>query len=319
MAAFVEYCLGDQTTKWGKRRIANGHPKPYHLQCIQIGNEEKADAAYLQRLKELAAAIWSEDPTIDVAASNNRMLDATDEYIELAKWLIAEGQQDRFLLDAHYRSDPDSADTTLEHYSGLLFNKALNAKVPAFNLRLWPMEENGAVCNWSRGLAHAHNLNTMQRMPLCLERAGTANVFQPDDLPLVWDQGRIHFTPSEFFYQASYYVDRMFADEWLPTVLNVESSDPKLDVTVKKSENGKVLTLYVTNLNDQPTKAELKIAGFQPSSTSVLRIGSPDLEMRNSVDNPDKIISKPVKWKYSSRNPTMSLPAYSFTSIRLSQ
>ena len=145
---------------------------------------------------------------------------------------------------------------------------------------------------------------------------GNAN---PDNLPLVWDQGRIHFTPSEFFYQASYYVDRMFADEWLPVVLNAESSDPKLDVTVKQSEDGKVLTLYVTNLRDQPTKAELKVKGFQPSNTSVLRIGSPNLEMRNSVDHPDKIISKPVKWKYYSPNPTMSFPAYSFTSIRLSK
>ncbi len=319
MAAFVEYCLGDESSEWGKRRIANGHPEPYHLQCIQIGNEEKADTAYIQRFKELATAIWSMDPSIEVAASNNRLKEATEEYIDLAQWLVSIGQQDRFILDSHYRSDPDSADTTLEHYSGLMFHHAMKAAVPQFNLRLWPMEENGAVCNWSRGLAHAHNLNTLQRMPLCLERSGTANVFQADNLWLIWDQGRIHFTPTEIVYQPSYYVDRMFADEWLPMVLNSKSSNLLLDVIAKKSMDEKVLTLYVTNLNNQAIETYLKLKGFNPVWTSVLQISSPDLETQNTVDYPDTIKPEIVDWDYSKDNSRIQIPPYSFTSIRFSR
>lgn len=318
MAAFVEYCLGDGSTEWGRRRIANGHPQPYHLQCIQIGNEEKADEAYLNRLKELATAIWSKERSIDVAASNNRLREASPGYVDLARWLVSTGQQQRFILDAHYRSDPMDADNTLEHYSGLLFHKALQAEVPGFNLRLWPMEENGAVCDWSRGLAHAHNLNTLHRMPVCLERSGTANVFQADDLHLVWDQGRIHFGPAGIFYQPSYHVDRMYADEWLPVVLNATSSDPLLDVTVKKSKDGRVLTLYVVNLRDQAINTELAISGFHPASSKVLRIGSSDLKARNSAGNPDRVRPAPLDWQWAPGNPAIEFPAWSFTTIRLS-
>jgi len=96
------------------------------------------------------------------------------------------------------------------------------------------MEENGGKSDWSRGLAHAHNLNTLNRLPLCVERCGTANVFQAWDMQLVWDQGCIHFTPERIFFQPSYYVERMFADEWMPLVVQAECTAETLDVLAKK-------------------------------------------------------------------------------------
>lgn len=35
----IEYCNGDETTKWGALRVANGHPEPFNLKLIEIGNE----------------------------------------------------------------------------------------------------------------------------------------------------------------------------------------------------------------------------------------------------------------------------------------
>ena len=35
----IEYANGDASTTWGARRIANGHPEPYHLKFVEIGNE----------------------------------------------------------------------------------------------------------------------------------------------------------------------------------------------------------------------------------------------------------------------------------------
>ena len=324
MADFVDYCLGGANTEWGKRRIANGHPKPYLLQAVQIGNEERLNDQYVTRFKALASTIWSRNRDIDVAASNNYGKSTPNKkapkpLFDLAKWLLAQGRQDRFIMDSHYRGDPNHADTNLHDRVGMKWHNELKEGVPGFNLRLWPMEENHLVCTWERGLGHAHNLNTMQRMPLCLERSGTANVFQSNNLQLIWDQGRIHFTPSQIYFQASYYVDRMFADEWLPVVLNATSSEPKLDVLVKKSTDGNVLTLYVANVQNIAVEARLEIKGFRPSVTSVLRIASPDLKVQNTADNPMRITSKPVDWKYTAARPVISFPGYSFTTIRLTR
>lgn len=40
MADLIEYCWGDGTTTWGKTRIADGHPQPYKLRYIELGNEQ---------------------------------------------------------------------------------------------------------------------------------------------------------------------------------------------------------------------------------------------------------------------------------------
>ncbi len=51
MADFVRYVNGPADSEWGKQRAADGHPEPYRLKHLELGNEEKIDAAY-----------WSEVP-----------------------------------------------------------------------------------------------------------------------------------------------------------------------------------------------------------------------------------------------------------------
>ena len=50
-ADLVEYLNGPATSEWGKRRAANGHPDPYGVRYIEIGNEEKTDAHYIERFQ----------------------------------------------------------------------------------------------------------------------------------------------------------------------------------------------------------------------------------------------------------------------------
>ncbi len=43
VADMVEYLNGPETSRWGKVRAQNGHPAPYHVKYIEIGNEEAID------------------------------------------------------------------------------------------------------------------------------------------------------------------------------------------------------------------------------------------------------------------------------------
>ena len=38
MAEFVEYCYGNESTTWGRQRIADGHPRPYRVRFLELGN-----------------------------------------------------------------------------------------------------------------------------------------------------------------------------------------------------------------------------------------------------------------------------------------
>lgn len=65
----IEYCNGDVTTTWGAKRAANGHPEPFNLRLVEIGNEnynfddERSDH-YAERYKAFYDAIKSRYPDI---------------------------------------------------------------------------------------------------------------------------------------------------------------------------------------------------------------------------------------------------------------
>ena len=336
IADFVAYCLGGPDTPWGRRRIADGHPQPYHLRALQIGNEQAAGAEYLARFKALAGAVWAKNPQLIVLASVNvgnltadhpalpkakrqNAQGGLEVMIEMARWVRAQGREREFVLDSHYGSTLAHAEAGLTDSIGLRLHERIAQVLPGFSLRLWPMEENGDRCTWARGLAHAHNLNTLQRLPACLERAGTANTFQAWNLALIWDQGRIHFTPSQFVHQSSYHVDRMYADEWLPIVVPAEGGDGGLDVLAKRSRDGRVLAIYLVNLATEARRVALSIAGFAPREATVTRLGGVALEARNAPDHPSLVAPQMVPWTWKASAPQLELPPLSFTSVRLTR
>jgi hypothetical protein len=64
MVDFIEYAKGPADSEWGKRRVADGHPAPYRLRYLQIGNEERVDQRYFDKFKPTAEAIWAKDPEV---------------------------------------------------------------------------------------------------------------------------------------------------------------------------------------------------------------------------------------------------------------
>ncbi len=64
MVDFIEYANGPADSEWGRRRVADGHPQPYGLKHLELGNEEKVDDVYAGKFEALAQAIWTKDPQI---------------------------------------------------------------------------------------------------------------------------------------------------------------------------------------------------------------------------------------------------------------
>jgi alpha-N-arabinofuranosidase len=77
----IEYAIGPATSKWGKVRAANGHPKPFPLKYVEVGNEQHGPV-YARRYNWFHKAIKEKYPHIKVIASmgigdiNRRTLDS---------------------------------------------------------------------------------------------------------------------------------------------------------------------------------------------------------------------------------------------------
>jgi hypothetical protein len=107
----IEYANGPTTSTWGKRRAENGHPKPFNLKYIEIGNENGASwsyggpAPYAERYPLLLAAIKAKYPEIISIADNPvpHPMDVLDEhYYSSPTWFWA--NKDRY--DRYKRTGP---------------------------------------------------------------------------------------------------------------------------------------------------------------------------------------------------------------------
>lgn len=65
----VEYCNGDTTTTWGRLRARNGHPAPFGLEYLGIGNEDQQTPAYRERFLMICKAVKERYPDIKIVGN----------------------------------------------------------------------------------------------------------------------------------------------------------------------------------------------------------------------------------------------------------
>ncbi|MDD5184096.1 MAG: alpha-L-arabinofuranosidase C-terminal domain-containing protein [Paludibacter sp.] len=326
---FVEYMNGAVTTKWGKLRATHGHPEPYNLKYIEVDNERPMTRGYIECMKKFALAAWKVDPEMHIMASLNigtnpasyeRGGDQYKEASEMFGWFVSQGKSDRMVWDPHYAGYIGFGDNPeFLREMGVTLQTELAKDFPGHKLTLCPMEENGSRCDWDRGLAHAHNWNTLQRNGNAFTALGTANTFQPHGQQYMWDQGRVHFTSSEIWYQPSAFIDEMMTSHWLPNVIEASSSvDSVLDVTAKINDKKDSLSLYVVNITDKPRNAVINVDGFRFSGkASTWVIGDCELTAYNTVDNKENVAPKTGSIIFRKKDASYTFPKYSYTVITL--
>lgn len=328
---FVEYVNGSTDTPWGALRASHGHPEPYGLKYIQVHNEEPMTVGYAEAMKKFALAAWKVDPEMHIVTSLNigrrptSYARGSEQYrlsSELFGWFISHGQGDKMVWDPHFSGSVNFADSPgYENEMGIVLQRELEKDYPGHYLTLCPMEENGSRCDWDRGLAHAHNWNTNQRNADCFTWLGTANTFQPHEQHYMWDQGRVHYTSNEIWFQPSAHIDQMMTDIWLPDVIEAKcSNDTVLDVTAKMNEDKTQLAIYVVNLSDQPKTASINIDGFRYSGKAATwTIGGCELTEFNTVSDKDNVSPIIGAKSMKSKNTQYIFPKYSYTRILLNK
>ena len=98
----IEFANGDVTTKWGKLRADMGHPEPFNLKMIGIGNEQW-DKVYVERLEAFTKAIRAKYPNVKVVGSSGPSASG-DKFDYLWPEMKRIGVD---LVDEHYYMNPD--------------------------------------------------------------------------------------------------------------------------------------------------------------------------------------------------------------------
>jgi len=321
MADFVEYANGGANTVWGQKRVAAGHPQPYHLKYLELGNEQFNNAALTEKFKQLADAIWSKDPSIQIifCLSDDTREDVSGDIDNLKQTINhcrETGHQTWF--DVHIWNDTEKQPDLID------FNYAeakLDSVAPDHDFRLCIFEENANNARMPRALGHANAINRIQRSNYDIPILCAANCLQVDHQnDNGWDQGLLFMNPTTVWGQPSYYVSQMVADNYLPLSVksNFSSKSDTLDVTSLKSTDGKIIGIQVVNSEAIAINTDVILKGYKGhvSHVIVTTLKGKTLDNRNTSDEPNNIV--PVKSTVAIRNNsrTCTFAPYSFTVLK---
>jgi alpha-L-arabinofuranosidase len=322
-ADLVEYLNGPVASVWGAKRAANGHPKPYNVHYIEIGNEEGLDGNpdwyqhYLERFKLLYATMHSRDPSVKyvIAAWWN-----AEE--PLCKQIAQELGDKAALWDVHVDADNlrdgDRVDHTLTRMQELF-----NEWIPGSPLRACIFEENGNRHDLQRALGHALILNVAQRHGDFVQMDCPANCLQPmGQNDNGWDQGQVFFLPDKVWGMPPYYAQQMAAQNHLPLRVDCETTSPDndLDVTATTSKDHKTLVLEVVNSGAVSHNASVQLIGFVPADTPAdTWTLSGDLTAVNTPDSPEHVRSVHSRRNITGSSFSHVFEPYSYTILRLRQ
>jgi len=312
MADLMDYLNGTPDSEWGKQRVADGHPAPYHLKYIELGNEERVDDKYFEKFKAVAEVIWAKDPDIILivgdfayhkvitdpfnftgADGGINTLAGHQKILQLAR------QHDREVwFDLHVWTDGPQPDGTLPAMFSYI--DALDKIADGAKHKVLVFELNAFNHSQKRALANALAINAIQRdgrLPITC----SANCLQPDGQnDNGWDQGLLFLNPSQVWLQPPGYVTKMYSANHQPIEIRCDVSDPSggLDVSGQVSQDGKTLVLEVVNLGGQVASAPIRIHGYLTANpTAEVAELSGFLDETNTASLPRQIHPVQKRWQ----------------------
>lgn len=322
VADMVEYLKGDASTPWGKQRAENGHPAPYKVKYIEIGNEEvifngdvKSEYEhYAERFNLLQSAMHAKDPTMKFICSAWWRPESPNMALVFK---AIDGKADYW--DLH--TDADNADAGIKVDSSLTRMKGMfTTWNPNTSLKCTIFEENGGRHDVSRALGHASTLNAVRKHGDFVLTSCAANALQPlGQNDNGWDQGQVFFTPAQVWGMPPFYAQQMASANHLP--LNIASTATgQIDVSATLSEDGKQLILHIVNPTEKPMPANIKLNGFEKrkAETSMVQLAG-HLKDVNTPAQPKLISPKSTGISWTGDIINYTLPAASYTIIRFNR
>ena len=199
----IEYARGDVTTPWGKRRAQNGHPAPFPLRLLEIGNEN-GGAAYEERFALFYDAIKRKYPDIQLIANTpvkSRIPDIIDEhYYDTAEFFARQAHR----YDSYPRTGP-------KVYVGE-----------------YAVTQGAGKGNLEAALGEAAFITGMERNADVVTMASYAPLLVNDN-DRKWNPDALVFNSAQMYGTPSYYVQQMFSlnrgDVTLKT--DVQAAPPK--------------------------------------------------------------------------------------------
>lgn len=302
----IEYANGDVKTEWGKKRAEAGHPKPFNLKYIGIGNEDQITEVFAERFTMIYNALKKSHPEITVIGTAGPFFEGTDYE---AGWQIASNLNVP-IIDEHYYQSPGWFINNQDFYDSYDRSKSkvylgeYAASLPG-----------GNRTNLETSLAEALYLLSLERNGDVVSMASYAPLLAKEG-HTQWDPDLIYFNNTEVKPTIGYFVQQLYGqnagDEHIPSTVVLSSNQENVRKRiacsmVKDAKTGdlvvKMVNLLPVNVN---TSFDFNQQQFGKNAFKTVLSGNPN--DKRAVPVVTKIDSETIR--------QLELPAYSFTVLR---
>lgn len=314
----IEFANGSIDSKWGKMRAGMGHPNPFNMKFIGVGNEQWG-SQYIERYKVFVKAIKEKYPDIRIVTGTGPSPSGKD-FDYASKELKKLNAQ---IVDEHYYANPDwflQNATRYDNYERNSFKIFAGEYAAQSKFTCSPDNQN----NWECALSEAAFMTGLERNADIVNMCSYAPLFAHVDA-WQWTPDLIWFDNLRSFGTTNYYVQKLFSNNKGTEVLPILMENKPLtgqnglyaSAAFDKNSNEIILKLVNSTEKTQTTKVVIESTKKLGPIGKIFVMKSEDLSKVNSLEQP-KLIS-PSEGEFALKGKTLSqvLAPYSFSVLRI--
>ncbi len=315
----IEYVTGDTSTTWGARRAGDGHPKPFHLSYVEIGNEDWFDksGSYDERFAQFHDAIKARYPQLKTISTI-----ANDQPEKLR---VHSRKPD--MIDEHYYRSTDEFLRMSPAYA-----RNYDRSGPEIFVGEWAAHEDGRIKPWD---AAARRQGPTPSLKAALgDAAFMAAMERNSDLILMqcyapllvnvspgarqWRPDLIGYDALSAYGSPSYYALEMFSGNLGDQILPVQSTDTSVQGAATRDSKTGLIFIKLINPRDKPKVLQLEIKGIASLSSKADAITlAGELDDTNSIDHPRNVVPRTTTIRDIQPVFNYMLPSHSIVVLKL--
>jgi alpha-L-arabinofuranosidase len=292
----IEFANGAATTTWGRLRASMGHPEPFNLKILGVGNEQWEEQ-YIERYKVFEKILHQQHPEIKIVSGAGP--GASGKYFDFA-WSELR-KLSPALIDEHYYMPPEWFMKNANRYDNY-DRKGIKMFAGEYAAHSKEAEAPESRNTWLSALAEAAFMTGLERNADVVNMASYAPLLAHIDA-WQWRPDLIWFDNLQVAGTPNYYVQKMFSTHKGTDVIPALSggkpligADSLYASAVIDKDNAKVyIKLVNTSRSVKSVKINLEGVSFQKNG-EIETLKSKGLYDYNSVSNPKLIypVTNPV-------------------------
>lgn len=279
----IEWANGSPTSVWGAKRATAGHPAPFNLKYVGIGNEDKITPEFEERFRMIYETVKAKHPEITIIGTSGPFPDGED-FTKGWKYATA---LDVPVVDEHYYKEPKWMMDNLHRYDSYDRNQP---KVYLGEYASWGNKLQNAIAEaaYMIGLEHNGDVVSMASYaPLFAKKNQTQ-----------WKTDMIFFDNTSLVLTPNYHVQRMFSvnqgNVYFDNIFSYDANDSTLAASCVQDKTTGDIMLKLVNAGTMKKVMKVNLTGFRKIvAAAELEVLTGAADGENTFEKPNNVA--PVK------------------------